>query len=486
MTREGSKRGEVTGRVRAGESLNCRRGDAAPRHPGDTLSVMLGACPVPPVHALPVFAPLRRLRHGLVLPLIAALALAAMAARAADVPPPTLLLVSIDGLHPDRLARLAPPTLSRWQAEGTRAEWMAPAYPTLTFPNHYTLVTGLVPDRHGIVHNRMRDARLGPFALSLRAAVSDGRWYADAEPIWITAKRAGLRSATLFWPGSEARIRGERPQDWLPYNGDMPNGARVDRVLHWLDRGAERRPHFITLYFAAYDEASHDHGPDSPEADAALRRIDAALARLERGLRRRGLFDAVHLVVVSDHGMAEVDTARPRRLDEPVPLHEDEVVSGGESAGIAPRPGREAEVAAALLGRHEGFACWRRGELPEAWRYGRHPRVPPIVCQADEGLYLTTAARIARGDRAKPGAHGYAPDLPSMRAMFLARGPRIAAGRVLPPIESVDVHPLLLALLDLPAMAGDGDPAATRAALRLSAGPDVPAEPPAAPSASPP
>jgi len=352
---------------------------------------------------------------------------------------------------------------------------MVPAYPTLTFPNHYTLVTGLVPDRHGIVHNRMHDERLGPFALSLRAAVSDGRWYTDAEPLWITARRAGLRSATLFWPGSEARIHGVRPHDWLPYAGDMPHSERVNRVLRWLERPKERRPHFITLYFAAFDEASHEFGPDSPEADAALLDIDANLARLEAELRERGQFDGIHLVVVSDHGMALVDTANPRRLDARVALHEDEVVTSGESAGITPRIGREADIEAALLGRQDGFECWRRESLPKSWRYGSHRRVPAIVCQADEGQHLTTSSRLAQGARISAGAHGYAPELPSMRAVFFARGPRIAFGKVLPAIRAVDVHPFLLTLLDLPQMDGDGELAATREALDLSGDPAAPA-----------
>lgn len=397
--------------------------------------------------------------------LIALLALL-FALSAVAAPERRVILISIDGLHPERLARLAPPTLTRWQAEGAHAAWMTPAYPTLTFPMHYTLVTGLVPDRHGIVHNRMVDAELGPFRLSLRAAVADGRWWDEAEPLWLTTRRHGLRSATLFWPGSEARIRGDRPDDWLPYAGDMPHRERVRRVLRWLDRVPARRPHFITLYFAAFDEASHEHGADSAEAAAALADIDAALAGLEAGLRERGLFDAVDLVVVSDHGMAEVDVANPRRLDATITLHDDEVVSSGELAGIAPRPGRGALIEAALLGRRDGFECWRKGELPAAWRYGTHPRIPPIVCQADEGVHLTHAARLAQGGRISVGAHGYAPDLPSMRAVFIARGPRVAPGVALPPIEAVDVHPFLLELLGLPPMDGDGDAAATRAALR--------------------
>jgi predicted AlkP superfamily pyrophosphatase or phosphodiesterase len=151
-----------------------------------------------------------------------------------------------------------------------------------------------------------------------------------------------------------------------------------------------------------------------------------------------------------------------------VTLHNDEVVSSGEVIGVAPRPGRQARIEAALLGRHDGYECWRRERLPAAWHYGTHPRVPPIVCQADEGVHVTHAARLTQGGRISPGAHGYAPEHPSMRAVFIARGPRVVSGATLPPIRATDVHPLLLELLGLPPMPRDGHASATAAALRSS------------------
>ncbi|PKM05607.1 MAG: alkaline phosphatase family protein, partial [Gammaproteobacteria bacterium HGW-Gammaproteobacteria-7] len=268
-----------------------------------------------------------------------------------------MILISLDGFHPDYLQRGLTPSLQRLAEQGARAEWMNPSYPSLTFPNHYTLVTGLRPDRHGIIHNTMRDQTLGDFALHRREAVEDGRWW-GGEPIWVSAKKQGLRTATLFWPGSEAEIGGLRPDEWREFSKALPPKQRVDTVLGWLDRAPDQRPHFITLYFEHVDTASHDFGIDSPQANAAIATVERALAQLLDGLEARGLADAVHLVVVSDHGMAQTSAERVVILDDRLDPATVEIRTLGEVTGIEPLPGREAEVNRALLGRHERFECW--------------------------------------------------------------------------------------------------------------------------------
>ena len=171
--------------------------------------------------------------------------------------PSTLLLVSLDGVHPDDLARGDTPNLARLAGEGVQAEWMTPSYPALTFPNHYTLVTGLRPDRHGLVHNVMHTPELGRFTLSDREAVGDRRWWDGAEPLWVTAENAGMPTATLFWPGSEAPVRGVRPTRWTLFDAGLPMAERVDRVLGWLSEPAGTRPRLATLYFEHPDSAAH-------------------------------------------------------------------------------------------------------------------------------------------------------------------------------------------------------------------------------------
>ena len=187
-----------------------------------------------------------------------------------------LLLISLDGVNPQYLGRGDTPNLDRLAAEGVQAQWMNPSYPSLTFPNHYTVVTGLRPDHHGIVHNTMQDAELGRFWLANREAVGDGRWW-GGEPIWVGAEKAGLATATLSWPGSEAAIQGVRPQRWLPFDAQRPIAARVDTVAGWLTGPEVTRPRLATLYFEHVDTAGHEHGPDSPQRHQALREVDAGV-----------------------------------------------------------------------------------------------------------------------------------------------------------------------------------------------------------------
>lgn len=378
-------------------------------------------------------------------------------ASATDVTP--LLLVSIDGLRAADVDTM--PVLKALGESGVRAEAMRPSYPSLTFPNHYTLVTGLRPDRHGIVHNSMVDPRLGRFNLSKRDAVSDGRWW-GGEPIWVGAKKAGLRSATMFWPGSEAKIAGARPDCWQPYDESVTPVQRVEQALSWLDLPSSQRPAIITLYFDQVDHEEHGHGPDSTQAGAARAQTDAALAQLLEGLRARSLRERVNIIVVSDHGMASVPPDHVVLIEDMLPVDEVEVVSGGQVVSINPREGRETrfnrEVERRMLGRHDHYECWRKGKLPARWRYGTHPRIPAIVCQMDEGWDAVTrdvaARRASAGVR---GSHGFDPALPSMQAAFVADGPAFRDGVRLPAFDNVDVYPLLAYLLGIVAAPNDGD-----------------------------
>jgi len=380
----------------------------------------------------------------------------------------TVLLVSLDGFHPDHLDPDITPALSRIAREGVRAEWMNPSYPSLTFPNHYTLVTGLRPDRHGIVHNTMRDVAIdGGFWLSNRAAVGDSRWW-GGEPIWVGAEKAGLRSATLYWPGSEAEIDGIRPTRWTEYvDGDtLPLDVRVDTVLGWLSEAEATRPRLATLYFETVDKQAHEHGPDSAQARAAVRAVDAALGRLLQGLEARGLLGHVDLIVASDHGMATVAPGRWVAVEDVVSREEATVVSIGQVIQVAPNAGFEAQVERRLLGAHAQYDCWRKGELPAHWRYGTHPRIAPIVCQMHEGWDMLPRATIAKRPAHDRGSHGYDPALPSMRALFLAAGPSFRGGLVLPAFDNVDVYPLLAHLLGIEPAPNDGSIEPLRPALR--------------------
>lgn len=385
---------------------------------------------------------------------------------AASIEPAPLVLISIDALRADYLGKGDTPNLDRIASQGVRAEWMNPSYPALTFPNHFTLVTGLRPDHHGVVHNTMRENGLGDFRVADLEAVGDGRWW-QAEPIWVGAEKAHLPTAIWAWPGSAAQIDGVRPTRSRPYDESISAARRADEVAAWLLEPATTRPRFASLYLEMVDGAGHDFGPDAPQTRAAVREVDAAIGRLLDALASKGLLDRINLIVVSDHGMATVASGHAIDVEDIVPMADAAVISVGQSVGIAPREGRMHAVEQRLLGRHDHYQCWRKGELPPRWHYGSNPRVPPIICQMDEGWDALPAATIAkRAPGATRGSHGYDPVLPSMRATFIAHGPAFRKGVVIPAFDNVDVYPLMTRLLDIPSRANDGDIAPLLPALQ--------------------
>lgn len=405
--------------------------------------------------------------------LLISLAACAAPARQGNVPAATkptnpVLLISIDGLRADYLDLGLTPNLTRMARDGVRAQWLIPSYPSLTFPNHYTLVTGLRPDHHGIVHNTMRDDALGGFKLSDREAVGNGAWW-GGEPLWVTAENAGLATATLSWPGSEAPIGGVQPTRWQPYDGNVPYEARVDQVVGWMAEAESTRPRFATLYFEDLDEESHSFGPDSPQARHALSQADAAIGRLLQGLQSREVLDEVNIVLVSDHGMAAVPPGQYVAVEDMVDPADAQNVTAGQSVGFAPLPGRTQAAEAQLLGRHDHYECWRKQEMPARWHYGTHPRVPPIVCQMDVGWDALKQAALDKYPRtATRGSHGFDPQSEAMRAIFIARGPAFRQGLVLPPFDNVDVYPLLARLVGVAPMENDGNPETLVPALKVS------------------
>ena len=382
---------------------------------------------------------------------------------------PALILVSIDGFRWDYLDRdVDAPTL-RWIAGGVRVERLVPVFPTKTFPNHYSVVTGLHPESHGIVSNTMRDPERmeggepARFSLSNRAALADGRWW-QGEPIWVTAERQGLGSATVFWPGSEAEIGGVRPSRWLPFDGDLANAARVDQALDWLD--TPDAPGLVTLYFEAVDTAGHRFGPDAPEVDQAIADVDHALARLVDGLRERGRLGATDIVVVSDHGMVAVSPDRVVVIDDAVDLELDDV-DWGETVGVWPGPGRDPDAIVRRLSALPHLTAYRKADVPARLHYSRSPRIPPIVVLADEGWMASSRAYVARNPaRPMGGGHGWDNRFESMHGLFVARGPRFRTGLETGPIQAVDVYGVLARALNLDPAPNEGDPAVPGRVLR--------------------
>ncbi|MEO7200143.1 MAG: ectonucleotide pyrophosphatase/phosphodiesterase [Dokdonella sp.] len=375
---------------------------------------------------------------------------------------PLLILVSVDGMHPDYLQRGLTPTLQDLADRGVRAESMRPSFPTLTFPNHYTLVTGLRPDRNGIVNNTMEDARIPDqrFSLSNREAVMDARWWDQAVPLWTSLRRSGQQAATMFWPGSEAPIHGHHPDYWHPFDAKMSTDARVDSVLGWLDLPAAKRPRLMTLYFEGVDSAGHRYGPDSEQVNTELKVVDAAIARLLEGLDKRSLRESVNLVIVSDHGMAATSPERVVYMDDLLPADAARVVVYGVLTAIEPKAGHSQQIEAILLTEHDNMRCWRKSEVPARLHYGSNPRIPSLLCLANDGWTISShdyVDKAVANSRFSLGQHGYDNEDPSMRALFIAYGPSFRRGLVVPEFDNVDVYPLLARLLAIPEEANDGD-----------------------------
>ncbi|GBR06562.1 alkaline phosphatase family protein [Acetobacter oeni] len=387
---------------------------------------------------------------GMVLPVLLSACSAGQPAPVTWEGKPAVILVSLDGFRTEYLSRGLTPHLQALADGGVRARAMRPSFPSITFPNHYTLVTGLRPDHHGIVGNSMFDPVMPGVHFSM--ASHESWWWDEAEPIWVTAEKQGLNAGTMFWPGSESVIHGKRPDEWEKFDSHMSDDTRVDTLLSWYDRGVAQRPRLATLYFNAVDSAGHHFGPGSSEVNAALRDVDEAVGRLEAGLKARHI--PADIIVVADHGMAPVGDDQVIAMDKVAPAASWRWVTGGAYAGVDALPGQQAVLETALLKPHDHMQCWRRDQIPARFHYGHNPRVPGYICLAETGWMI-------RRDGTKPehedrGEHGYDPALPDMSALFVAQGPDLKAGTVLEPFDNVDVYFLVAHLLGVKALPGDG------------------------------
>lgn len=358
-----------------------------------------------------------------------------------------VVMVSLDGFRYDYPKKYGAKHLLAIGSEGASApDGMIPSYPSLTFPNHYTLVTGLYPEHHGIVANRFYDpARKATYALGDPQSVTDGSWYGGV-PLWSLAEKQGMRSACFFWPGSEAEIAGQRPSYYLHFDDKIDEKKRIDQVIAWLKLPEEQRPHFITLYYANVDHAGHEFGPDTQQTADAVKHVDELIGRLHSEL------DALHLpidlIVVADHGMERVQGSWIT-LDKFVSL------DGFETAGpllYAPSDAEANRVYQKLKSADAEFTVYRRDKIPAYLHYNSNPREgDPVIVPKGPYMIRAHGPQAGRDDHAPPaGEHGYDPyEMHSMRAIFFAEGPDIKPGVTVKPFENINVFPLVTRILGL-------------------------------------
>lgn len=381
--------------------------------------------------------------------LLLLIATLALPVQAEDARKPVTILISIDGFRADYLDCGITPNLSKLAAEGARGK-LRPSFPTKTFPNHYAIVTGKRPDTNGITGNNMIDPRRPGLKFSLGDPKQslDPFWWDEAEPAWVTANRAGVRTATMFWPGSEVAIHEVRPPDWLRYDENVGYAQRINTILDWMRRPADIRPAFVTLYFEAVDGAGHEFGPDSAEVNAAITEVDARIGDLVAGLAALG--QPARFVVVADHGMRAIDASRTVQLADLIDLPSIIAVETGPYAAIEPAAGTDDRVYKALLKPHAHMTCARREDLPERLHYGKNPRVAAIVCIAEPGW------SILAGEPQWPvkgGAHGYDNQDEQMLALFVASGTGLRGDIGI--VDNIEVYPLLMQLIGVAPLPGD-------------------------------
>jgi predicted AlkP superfamily pyrophosphatase or phosphodiesterase len=377
----------------------------------------------------------------------------------------SLVLISIDGFRWDYINRPGASHLRALAAHGVRAERMVPSFPSLTFPNHYTIVTGLYPEHHGIVANTMVDSAIGRFGIGDNPAVRDPRWW-GGEPIWNTAEKQHERAAPISWPGSEAPIEGMRPTWWEKFDGAMPNTERVRKVLALLALPADSAPRLITQYFPSVDHQGHSFGPDAPQTDSAIAQVDSAVGAIVDGIARMGLSGRVDIIVLADHGMTALSSSRVVYLDDYASLDSMDVIDYGAVTAIRPKPSHERYVYDHLHGANAHLAVYHKADVPARFHYSDNPRIQPIIAIADEGWNVTSHARVRPNAAPMGGTHGYDNRLVSMGALFIASGPAFKSGVVVPPFQNIHVYDLMAHLLGLRPAPNDGSLDSTRAMLR--------------------
>ncbi|MEP1551436.1 MAG: ectonucleotide pyrophosphatase/phosphodiesterase [Paraglaciecola sp.] len=384
----------------------------------------------------------------------------------ADQSQPLVLMIGVDGLRADSLERASAPNLQLLAENGVRAN-MYPAMPSKTFVNFYSLATGLHPKNHGMVSNYFYDRKLGE-TFNRTKHTNDPAWW-GGEPIWITAEKQGVTSATYFWVGSEVAVDSIKPSYWKPFNQSKDYGERVDEVLQWFALPNEKRPRLVTLYFSAVDSAAHTFGVGSLEELAAIKKVDDHIGDLIAGLIALGLYEDTNLVIVADHGMANLSDDRVVNLDKWVDLSHFIIPDWSSTKNTVYAPylnlyGDKVEVEKAfvkLTNKHPNMKVLRRGNFPKDYHFDHLDRGPDLMLLADVGWTLYGSKNRLppaplKGSGRSIATHGYDNKHPLMQATFIASGKAFKAGVRVKPFDNIEVYNILSCILDLVPANNDG------------------------------
>ena len=360
---------------------------------------------------------------------------------------PYVLLISIDGYRHDYTSLYRPPHLNNFIKKGIRAKGLISVYPSNTFPNHYSIVTGMHPGKHGIVSNSFWDpGREQLYRLGNPASMRDGSWYGGT-PLWVATTKQQMVSASYFWVGSEAKIQGIQPTYWFPYNNRVPARERVNQVIKWLRLPEKIRPHLITLYFSKVDHIGHAHGPESPEVKEAVLSLDKELGYLFQELAKSDL--DINTIILSDHGMQEVK--KTLYLTDYIELSPGIRVEGRGSHYLfyIPEHGLRNKVYQKLK-KVPHFLVHKREDMPARYSYSQSSRIGDIVLSVYAPYYMKMARPFVGINQKSGGTHGYDPlKNKYMQGIFYAQGPQIADKGLIPAFQNIHVYPFIMDILDL-------------------------------------
>lgn len=365
-----------------------------------------------------------------------------------------VVVVSFDGFRWDYPDLYNTPTMDEVAKRGVKAHRLIPSFPTKTFPNHYTLATGLYPDHHGIINNSFYASDLGGiYRIGDQDMVTNADSY-FGEPIWVTAEKQGVKSASYFWVGSEAPIHGTSPSYWKKYDGSVPYLDRVDQVIKWLKLPVSKRPGLILLYYDEPDHTGHAAGPVDSETGQVVENLDSILGYLRDEIGALPYGDRVNLILLSDHGMGAISPDKYVNIVAHMPEYWTESIVGGNPVYLVdPADGYMDSVSMTLHGL-EGVMAWQKEAIPEHLHYGSSPRFPGVVVVADSGWSI--------GTRDDPtgytgGAHGYDQNFSQMHTIFYAEGPAFKENYSSPAFSNVEVYGIISHILGLEPAAYDGD-----------------------------
>jgi predicted AlkP superfamily pyrophosphatase or phosphodiesterase len=359
-----------------------------------------------------------------------------------------VILISADGFRYDYAEKYQAKTLLSLSGQGISAASMIPSYPSLTFPNHYTIVTGLYPSHHGLVNNYFYDpARKETYSMRDSATVTDGSWYGGS-PLWVLAEQQHMLTASFYWVGTEAAIQGIRPTYYYKYNEAIPMERRIQIVTDWLQLPPEKRPHLITFYLSNVDHEGHNYGPDAPQTAAAVRWIDSTIQRLTAAVKLTGL--PVNFIFVSDHGMTKIDTDRPLSMPAAVDTAKFIIPNGAELVELyAKNKDDLMSIYNKLKKEENGFVVYLKTNMPAGLHYGAND---DVMNRIGDILLIPVWPQTFNFSIRKPhlGAHGYDPALvKDMLASFYAWGPAFKKNIHIPSFENVNVYPVVTKILGL-------------------------------------